>query len=237
MEYTLLLIVLTIYGLSLLFSLLKKASIVEACQPLGVFLHFVTLIMQFINAQHLLFANIYGFLLVLTFLLQIKFILFQRSKSDLVLTIQKTILFILVLLLALLGPESKVINPMMPTLYSFWMYIHALSYLFAYVSLFSASALALLHVFSKKSIFNYDKQLDLNVSFSYIFLLIGAFSGAIWRQLSLGNFCSLNPFEIWTLIYVLLLSLYFHKDDRKTQSWIVLVTTLTVLFSYYFLIA
>ncbi len=237
MESKLLLILLTLYGLSFLFSLLKKVSFAQVSQAVGVLLHLAILIFRIFNTQHLPFTNIYESLLLLTFLLQLKFLLFQRSKSDLVLTIQRTILFFLVLLMTLLGPECKTISPVMHSLNSFWMYVHALSYLLAYVTLFSAFVLALIHIFSKKSIFNYNKQLDTHVSFSFIFFLIAAFSAAIWRQLSSGDFCLFNPGEIWVLIYILILSLYFHKEDRITQSWIVLITTLTVLFSYFLIIA
>lgn len=233
MEYTLLLILLSIYGLSILLSLLKKFSSAAVFQLLGLLLNLAILIIRSINAQHPPFTNMYESLLLLAFLLQVKFIVFQRVKSELVSNIQRSIIFVLLLVIALLSPESRAISAVMPALNSFWMYIHVPSYLFAYVSLLSASALALLHIFSKKSIFAYDKQMDMDVSLTFIFLSIGMFTGAVWGQLSWGNFWSWDPKETWALINILVLSLYFYKNDRKTQSWIVLISALTVLFTYF----
>ncbi len=233
MEYILLLILLIIYAVSNLLSLFGKRVGASALQIFGSLIHLAVLIIRSVNANHPPFTNMYETLLLLSFLLQVKFLIFQRVKSELIANIQRAIVFLMIVVLALLSPESRAISPVMPALNSFWMYIHVPSYLFAYVSLFSASSMAMIHIFSKKSIYNYDRQMDIDVSLTFVFLAIGMFTGAIWGQLSWGNFWSWDPKETWALINILVLSLYFYKVDRKTQSWIVLITALTVLFTYF----
>ena len=233
MQYTLLLILFALYAISILLSFAKKTVIASTFQIMGAILHFAILVIRSVNAHHPPFTNMYESLLLLSFLLQFKFLVFQRVKSELIANIQRSIVFLLILVLCILSPESRAIRPVMPALNSFWMYIHVPSYLFAYVSLFSATSMAILHIFSKKSIYAYDRQMDLDVSLTFIFLAIGMFTGAIWGQLSWGNFWSWDPKETWAMINILVLSLYFYKNDRKTQSLVVLITALTVLFTFF----
>ncbi len=121
----------------------------------------------------------------------------------------------------------------MPALNSVWMYIHVPSYMFSYVTLFSGLILAVMRLFRQKVIFAYDDQLNLDISLTMIFMSVGMITGAIWGQISWGNFWSWDPKETWALINIIVLSLYFHVSDRKRQALIVIVTALTVLFTYF----
>jgi ABC-type transport system involved in cytochrome c biogenesis permease subunit len=233
MEYTLLLILLGIYALSFIFGLFKSQGISSSLRALGLLLHLLILIVRAISANHPPFTNMYESILLLSFLLQVKFIFFQRSASALLVHLEKCIVLAFIVLVSLLSPETRAIRPVMPALNSVWMYIHVPAYLFAYVALFSATILALIHIFSRKSIFAYDKQMDMDVSLSFVFMSIGMLTGAIWGQLSWGNFWSWDPKETWALINLLVMSFYFYKNDRKSQSWIIVFTAISVLFTYF----
>lgn len=233
MEYTLLLILLGIYALTFIFGLFKSQGISSSLRALGLLLHLLILVVRAVSANHPPFTNMYESILLLSFLLQVKLVFFQRSASALLVHLEKFIVLAFIILLALLSPETRAIRPVMPALNSIWMYIHVPAYLFAYVALFSATILALIHIFSRKSIFAYDKQMDMDVSLSFVFMSIGMLTGAIWGQLSWGNFWSWDPKETWALINILVMSFYFYKNDRKSQSWIIVFTAISVLFTYF----
>lgn len=233
MEFTLLLILAAIYTVSLIIGLLKRHEISLYFLYFGFALHLAILIIRSLTAHHPPFTNVYESLLLLSFLMQVKFMFFQGSASARVINLQRLVVLIFTLVLILLPAEIRAIHPVMPALNSPWMYIHVPAYLFSYVALFSGLILAIIRLFSQKNIFAYDKQMDTDISLAMIFMSLGLVTGAIWGQLSWGNFWSWDPKETWALINIIVLSLYFHKNDRKAQSLIVILAALTVLFTYF----
>jgi len=165
--------------------------------------------------------------------MQVKFLFFQGAASSRVVNLQRFVVLIFTVVLVILPAETRAINAVMPALNSLWMYIHVPAYLFSYVALFSGLILAIIRLFSRKNIFTYDKQMDTDISLAMIFMSVGLVTGAIWGQISWGNFWSWDPKETWALINIIVLSLYFHKNDRKAQSLIVIIAALTVLFTYF----
>jgi len=114
------------------------------------------------------------------------------------------------------------------------MYIHVPAYLFSYVALFQwTNSCYYPLVLAKRIFLHYDAQMDTDISLAMIFMSVGLVTGAIWGQISWGNFWSWDPKETWALINIIVLSLYFHKNDRKAQSLIVILAAITVLFTYF----
>ncbi|MEA2076907.1 MAG: cytochrome c biogenesis protein CcsA [Candidatus Marinimicrobia bacterium] len=233
MELILLLVLVFIYLLSLMLGFMKRRQVSLYVSYAGFFLHLAILIIRAITAKHPPFTNVYESLLLLSWLMQVKFLFFQRATSARVVHLQRLLLVVFISVLIFLPPGTREIRPVMPALNSVWMYIHVPSYLFGYVSLFSGLILAIIRLFSRKNIFPYDEQMDTDISLAMIFMSAGMVTGAIWGQISWGNFWSWDPKETWALINIILLSLYFHKSDRKTQSLIVILATLSVLFTYF----
>ena len=233
MEFTLLIILVCIYAISLLIGLFKLRGVSTFVLYLGFFLHLTLLIIRSVTAHHPPFTNVYESFLLLSFLMQVKFLFFQGAASSRVVNLQRFIVLIFTVVLVILPAETRAINAVMPALNSPWMYIHVPAYLFSYVALFSGFILAIIRLFSRKNIFAYDAQMDTDISLAMIFMSVGLVTGAIWGQISWGNFWSWDPKETWALINIITLSLYFHKNDRKAQSLIVIIAALTVLFTYF----
>ena len=233
MEYILLLILVAIYAVSLILGLFKQRGKSLIVLYVGFALHLAILIIRSVMAKHPPFTNVYESLLLLSFLMQMKFLFFQRSSGIHIINLQKLVVLLFTLVLVLLSPETRAIQAVMPALNSVWMYIHVPAYMFSYVTLFSGLILAIIRLFSRKNIYAYDKQMDMDISLTMIFMSIGLVTGAIWGQISWGNFWSWDPKETWALINIIVLSLYFHKNDRKAQALIVIITALTVLFTYF----
>ncbi|RKY52638.1 MAG: hypothetical protein DRP93_07815 [Candidatus Neomarinimicrobiota bacterium] len=233
MEFILLLVLASLYSISLIVGLFKQQILSRSVLYLGFILHLTILIIRSLTAHHPPFTNVYESLLLLSFLMQVKFIFFQKSISDRVINLQRLAVLIFTVVLIALPPETRTIQAVMPALNSIWMYIHVPAYLFSYVALFSGLVLAIIRLFSRKNIFANDEQMDTDISLAMIFMSIGLVTGAIWGQVSWGNFWSWDPKETWALINMIVLSLYFHKNDRKAQALIVILTALTVLFTYF----
>jgi ABC-type transport system involved in cytochrome c biogenesis permease subunit len=233
MEFTLLLILVSIYAISLFMGLFKQYGISTFIIYLGFILHLTLLIIRSVTAHHPPFTNVYESLLLLSFLMQVKFLFFQSNAGVKVINLQRFVVLIFTVVLVVLPAETRAIYAVMPALNSPWMYIHVPAYLFSYVTLFSGLILAIIRLFSRKSMFAHDEQMDTDISLAMIFMSVGLVTGAIWGQISWGNFWSWDPKETWALINIIVLSLYFHKNDRKAQSLIVILAAITVLFTYF----
>ncbi len=233
MEYTLLLAAFIIYTISFVIGLLQKRQLSLYGMYLGFLLHFGVLIYRSVAAHHPPFTNVYESLLLLSWLMLLKFLFFTKQINIRIIHFQRFIILVFTLIPILMSPEIRAIHPVMPALNSIWMYIHVPAYLFAYVALFSGFIQALIQLLMKKSIFRYEKQMDTDISLAMMFLSIGMITGAIWGQISWGNYWSWDPKETWALINILVLSLYFYKHDRIVQSIIVIIAALTVLFTYF----
>ncbi|MBN2780765.1 MAG: cytochrome c biogenesis protein CcsA [Candidatus Marinimicrobia bacterium] len=233
MEYILLLITFCLYAVSFAAGLFNRRQLSLFAAYLGLILHLVLLIWRSVTAQHPPFTTMYETLILLTALMQLKFLFFQRHRNARILNVQKALLLIFLAVPVFLPAELRAVHPVMPALNSAWMYVHVPAYLLGYVALFSGLIHALLRFYPVKNIFDYDKQMDTDIALAMVFMSAGLITGAIWGQVSWGNYWSWDPKETWALINILVLSLYFHKKDRIIQSMIIIVTVMTVLFTYF----
>jgi ABC-type transport system involved in cytochrome c biogenesis permease subunit len=233
MELILLIILAGVYAASLTLAFAKVRTLSSVLSYLALALHLAVLIIRAVTAKHPPFTNVYESLLLLSWLMQVKFLFFQKAASAIVTYLQKALVLAFIVVLILLPADTRAINPVMPALNNVWMYIHVPSYLFGYVAMFSAFVMALISLFNRKTILSNDQQMDMDVSLAMIFMSVGMVTGAIWGQVSWGSYWSWDPKETWALINLIVLSLYFHTKDRKRQALIVIFTALTVLFTYF----
>ncbi len=206
---------------------------------LTIITHLGLLVLRSIQAGHPPFTNFYETMLLLSFLVALRLVLWRRQ-----LNIQYHWLVVLVVLVmvgtAVLLPSSfKVIRPLMPALNSFWMYIHVPAYFFGYMALILAFIYALIFLLQGKNESSSEmvsllKKMNNEVKIAFLFLNIGLMTGAIWAYKSWGNYWTWDPKEVWALINVLTLAFYFHLIKPRTvkKSLIVILTFLTVIFTY-----
>ncbi|MDZ7795594.1 MAG: cytochrome c biogenesis protein CcsA [Candidatus Marinimicrobia bacterium] len=233
MEIILILILAALYGFSFLSGLFKKQQAALYAVYAGFILHLGLVIFRSVSAQHPPFTNIYETLILLSWLMLAKFLFLQESRSALVINLQRAVIFLLILVPLSFPAEMRAVQPVMPALKSAWMYIHVPAYLFGYVALFSAVILAVIRLFVKEENFVHCAQLELDTRLSLLFLSTGLVAGAIWAQVSWGNYWSWDPKETWALINILILSLYFIARSSKLRSIILIITFLSVMFTYF----
>lgn len=199
---------------------------------IGFLLHITLMVYRSVLTGHLPLVNSYESMLLLSFIFAVRIVAVPGKTSQILIHFEKLIMLIF-LLVASLQPETlRAVTPVMPALRSVWLYIHVPAYMFAYVSLLASTLLACVTLFGKKTQFGLQKQLDRNVKFTFIAMLIGITTGGIWGQVSWANYWSWDPKETWALISLLFLALSFHKDDQKFKAVMVILSALTVLFNY-----
>ena len=130
------------------------------------------------------------------------------------------------LLVAMLGGSSSQITPLMPVLQSPLLSIHVMTVMCAY-ALFALQMLIGIHALflMKRSNHNYqlsilNSQLERVTALSQlllypaVFLLtIGIFLGAVWANVSWGNYWAWDPKESWALITMMVYAVPFHKTS------------------------
>ncbi|MFA7711435.1 MAG: cytochrome c biogenesis protein CcsA, partial [Candidatus Neomarinimicrobiota bacterium] len=173
------------------------------------------------------------------FLLALRLVLWRRQIE------RRYSWIILLTIMGLIGaalgmPSSyKTIRPLMPALNSIWMYLHVPAYFFGYMALVLAFIYALIFLLrgkneSSSETLNLIRRLDNEVRIAFLFLNIGLVTGAIWGYHSWGNYWAWDVKEVWALINILTLALYFHllKPKGIKKVFIVILTFLTVVFTY-----
>ena len=120
------------------------------------------------------------------------------------------------LLVAMLGGNSSQISPLMPVLQSPLLSVHVMSVMCAY-SLFALQMLLGIYaLFLKQKPKKLEQMTALSQLLLYpaVFLLaIGIFLGAVWANVSWGNYWSWDPKETWALITLMAYAVPFHSTS------------------------
>ena len=153
------------------------------------------------------------------------------------------------LLVAMLGGSSSQLTPLMPVLQSPLLSIHVMTVMCAYAlfalqMLLGIQALFLMKKNCQLSIVNCQLEritaLSQLLLYPAVFLLtIGIFLGAVWANVSWGNYWSWDPKESWALITLMVYAVPLHRTPLTTRQsplyyHIYMVTAfLAVLITYF----
>jgi len=206
---------------------------------MAILAHFGELICRSVSAGHPPFTNLYETLLLLSFLVALRLVLWRRQIENRHRWLVLLMVMTMVGAAVFLPPSLKVVHPLMPALNSFWMYIHVPAYFFGYMALILAFIYALIFLFQGKNessaeVVSLLKKMNNEVKIAFLFLNIGLVTGAIWAYKSWGNYWDWDPKEVWALINILTLGFYFHlvKPKATKKALIVILAFLTIVFTY-----
>ena len=152
-------------------------------------------------------------LLLLTMLLHIS----SRSASSALQGFAPLIASFCLLVSMLAGSNSQ-LTPLMPVLQSPLLSVHVMTVMSAY-ALFALQVLLGLQALmlisrGKQAALERCTALSRLLLFPAVFLLaIGIFLGAVWANVSWGNYWSWDPKESWALITLMVYALPFHTDS------------------------
>ena len=120
------------------------------------------------------------------------------------------------LLVALLGGKGAEITPLMPVLQSPLLSIHVMTVMCAY-ALFALQLLLGIYALANATRYTLNATLERTTALSQlllypaVFLLaVGIFLGAVWANVSWGNYWSWDPKESWALITLMVYAVPFH---------------------------
>lgn len=196
--------------------------------------------MRSISAKHAPFTNSYETLMLFPFLLSLRLVFWREQIPERYRWAVLSLIVVLITIALILPNSLKSPRPSMPALNSIWIYIHVPAYFWGYVSISIALLYSIVLLIKSGDMNSVEKvqllaKLDNEVKISFLFLNIGLITGAIWAYVSWGNYWVWDPKETWALINILVLSFYFHlqKATVKKKSIVVIITFLTVIFTYW----
>jgi cytochrome c-type biogenesis protein CcsB len=205
----------------------------------AILTHFGLLACRSITAGHPPFTNFYETMLLLSFLIALRLVLWRRLVDDRFRWLSLLLIMTIVGSAFFLPTAMKTSRPLMPALNSFWMYIHVPAYLFGYMAIALAFIYALVFLFQGKSesssaAVGLLKKMDSEVKIAFFFLNIGLVTGAIWGYNAWGNYWSWDTKEVWALINILTLGFYFHllKPKGVKKALIVFLAFGSIIFTY-----
>lgn len=149
------------------------------------------------------------------------------------------------LLVAILSGSSSQITPLMPVLQSPLLSVHVMTVMCAY-ALFALQCLlgiqSIIMIKRNSNAMDIERLTALSKLLQYpaVFLLaLGIFIGALWANVSWGNYWSWDPKETWALITLMIYGIGFHDRSikwlQKPIFYHVYITLsfLTILMTYF----
>jgi len=238
LESTFLIFALIAYAIYLGLFLIKNDQWAGIALIIAVLIHLGGLTARSIIARHPPFTNMYETFILLPFLLSLRMVFWQEQIGKQFRGILIGVVMAIILIALLLPQSLKTPKPLMPALNSIWMYIHVPSYFFAYMALLVAGVYAIMILFRKAgsgSATAILHKLDNEVKIAFFFLNVGLITGGIWAYVSWGNYWAWDPKETWALINIMVLAYYFHLQapTKQKKAVIVIITLLTVAFTYW----
>ena len=110
-------------------------------------------------------------------------------------------------------------HPLLPVLRSPFFSIHISTIVTAYALLFGIMVIGIIAVIRPKDKAHLERLKDLSTAMLYpavALLAMGIFIGAIWANVSWGNYWSWDPKEVWALITLLIYAAPLHEKGWKT---------------------
>ena len=119
------------------------------------------------------------------------------------------------LLVAMMSGSGSQISPLMPVLQSPLLSVHVMTVMCAY-ALFALQLLLGIYALTLKNSEKLERTTALSRLLLYpaVFLLtIGIFLGAVWANVSWGNYWSWDPKETWALVTLMVYAVPFHSTS------------------------
>lgn len=146
------------------------------------------------------------------------------------------------LLVAMLASGNPQITQLMPVLQSPLLTFHVVFVMLAYAILAIITLIAIQCLALRLRASEMERMTALSQLLLYpavAFLAIGIFIGAVWANVSWGTYWSWDPKETWALITLMVYAIPLHQSSLwqshkpRTYHWFVLLSSLTVLMTYF----
>lgn len=241
-----------IYLYGLIFKNDRVLSIATYIAAIGWVPHTVAGIVRWVQAGYPPIVSSYETLSIVAWVAILMFLVLQwRFAKTRVLGV--AVLPISFLMMGLGRLPSQPIEPLSPSLKSYWLLIHALFAELGHGSFIIATACAVLFLLKERqsargeisSFYERLPSLDILDDLSYRFIAIGfvlhavmIISGSIWANQAWGRYWGWDPVETWSLITWLIYGVYLHLRlfrawEGKKAAWLAIGAFILVLFTFW----
>lgn len=235
--YTLSLFVLIGYHLSGISYLKTLTYISITC---GLILNLSSIVTRGIISKTVPLSNTYETIILFALLIAIIYLV-MILKSDTNLILLTGCLIFIIILLALSSLFDSQPKPLVPALRSNWLTIHVLFCFISYSSFAIASIRSIIYLILREYRDVKENKFELInklIVIGYTFLVLGIVTGSIWGESAWGSYWNWDPKETWSLITLLIYTIYCHLKLSKTVSHKVLSVIaiagfIFILFTYF----
>lgn len=190
------------YGLSMASAILACALVAYLTLTLGL---------RWYVSGHAPFAGSYSVMMLMAWLSSLGMCLLWKRFS-MVLPMGFLVAGFTMLMASMSGANPQITH-LMPVLQSPLLSIHVLSMMLSYTLLGMVAFTGILGLFVPTEAAERLRDMNMVILYPAVFLLIiGTFLGAVWANISWGNYWSWDPKETWALITFLVYSYALHAD-------------------------
>lgn len=224
-------------GMAGFFCLRKGLFFSRVLLMFSLALSVVCFIFQWCLSGHIPLANTFETLLLVVLVTEILILIITRHNNGLLLPLGMLMAGAMALV-AHLVEMNPVVTPLMPVLHSPWLSLHVALVMTSYAVLgftfINALAALLVKTASEKLAMLSEALLCPGV----ILLGLGIFTGAVWANVSWGQYWSWDPKENWALITMLAYAFPLHRsisffNTPRNLHIYLLLAILTLLMTYF----
>lgn len=217
----------------------RKVAVLSACMA-GLLLAYltVTLGLRWFVSGHAPFSGSYSVMMLMAWLSSLVMCLLWK-RYPLVLPLGFLLAGFTMLMASMAGANPR-ISHVMPVLQSPLLSIHVLSMMLSYTLLGMVALNGIMGVIVPKEASLRLKDVSLVVLYPAVFLLVfGTFIGAVWANISWGNYWGWDPKETWALITFMVYSFALHGTilrpfrNPRFFHWFCILAFLCVLVTYF----
>lgn len=207
----------------------------------GLILHTVALVMRTVVSGHAPFTNMYESMSFLSWAVVAAYFVFNRKKSRTRLGPFLVLMVILLMAVTSSPLMPKTIEPLVPALQSYWLWLHVSVTLLgeAFFAVAFIAGLLYLTAPSDEKRKEYDALGYKAVAIGFpLFTLGGLIFGMIWAYKAWGTYWSWDPKEVWSLVTWFVYALYLHTRivmgwSGKRSAMVAVIGFLSALFTFF----
>lgn len=173
--------------------------------------------------------NIFDILIIISFLISIgfQFSLIRDSQFQVIATLFLLVLILCSMPLSSVTAKTKYLPPVLKSLY---FYLHIPAYIIAYALLLIAFAVSIYTYCLPARYVQYSTHISQLMKASFWFMNLGIIFGALWAEQAWGSFWAWDIKENFSLAILLSQSLYFHSEEKRKISFLIIVLTTLLVF-------
>lgn len=235
----------------LIFKKNEIGQLATATAMIGFIINTLSLIFRYIESGHAPFSNQFESLVFFAWAIVLVYLIFEFKYK--IKTLGVLIVgfgFLSIAIASLLPYRYQAIEPLVPALQSYWLYIHVITTFLGYAGFAASCGISIVYLLKsgvkqEQSFFSSFPELDVlddlsykSIALGFPLLTIGIITGAIWANYAWGAYWSWDPKETWSLITWFIYAAYLHS--RITRSWrgkrsaiLSLIGFASVLFTYF----